>query len=558
MTYKTPLLMWLGTDRKFNLAPSALIWIFALVNLVVFHGPLMGYVNSNLDLNSGLGVGVVMILLGVSLLLMWLLVGAAGLLSSRFLKPLMVVIAVCNTLAIYPIVTYQVVLDKAMMGNVINTNADESLALFHPRLLIYLFFVTLFSIVLCRFVRLQQQSRLKRLGHFCLAIALSLGLIFMNSSSWLWIDKHAKVIGGLFLPWSCTINTARYLNDQTLASQKLATLPELSWASDNRLPITVVLVIGESARAQNFSLLGYERQTNPRLEKRNFVLMKSAQSCATYTTRSLECILSHDPTASGLTHEILPNYLHRSGRVQVLWRTRNWGEAQLNFDQVLRGKQLSDLCVAPNCRHSNQDETLLAGLEAEIQKTSHDKQLIVLHQSGSHGPEYKQKYPTEFARFEPACDTVDLKKCAPQALINAYDNSILYTDYVLDQLIALLERQTQRRTVMIYISDHGESLGEGGWYLHGTPELLAPKEQKNIPFIVWASPSFLQTSELKSMPAQSMKAMIGKSVNSGSISEQHQIFHSVLGALGVLGVSGGKNSVYRENLDIFQTGRQQK
>jgi lipid A ethanolaminephosphotransferase len=334
------------------------------------------------------------------------------------------------------------------------------------------------------------------------------------------------------------------LNDQKLASRKLDQLPELIWAADAGLPVTVVLVIGESARAQNFSLLGYERQTNPRLEKRNLLLMKSAQSCSTYTTRSLECMLSHDPRASGLTHEILPNYLHRSGQVQVLWRARNWGEPQLNFDSVLRGKRLSDLCVAPDCLHANQDETLLAGLESEIQQTKFNKQLIVLHQSGSHGPAYNQKYPADFSRFEPVCDTVDLKKCTPQALINAYDNSILYTDHLLDQLIELLERQTQRRTVMIYISDHGESLGEGGWYLHGAPEILAPKEQKNIPFFVWASPSFSRESGFNPIRAQTNTETI---VAIGSVNGHHQIFHSVLGAL------GGKSSAYRADLDIFQT-----
>lgn len=544
MKFITMPFLWSGSDRKIDISSPSLVWIFALTNAAVFHGPLFDYVNSNLELSSSLGAGAVMVLLGISLLLMWLLLGISDLASSRFLKPLMALVTLCNALALYAMETYQVILDKAMMGNVINTNADESFALFHPRLLIYLFLAGIFSLILFRFFRLKNQTRLYRLGHFVLAVLFSLGLIFINSSSWLWVDKHAKMIGGLLLPWSYTINTARYLNDQKLSSRKLEELPELQWAADPGLPVTVVLVIGESARAQNFSLLGYERQTNPRLEKRNLLLMKSAQSCSTYTTRSLECMLSHDPRASGLTHEILPNYLHRSGQVQVLWRARNWGEPPLNFDSVLRGKRLSDLCTTPDCLHPNQDEALLAGLESEIQKTGFNKQLIVLHQSGSHGPAYNQKYPADFSRFEPVCDTVDLKKCSPQALINAYDNSILYTDHLLDQLISVLERQNQRRTVMIYISDHGESLGEGGWYLHGAPELLAPQEQKNIPFFVWVSPSFSKESGFN--PKQ-VQANIERLLDAGAVHGHHQVFHSVLGAL------GGKSSAYRADLDIFQT-----
>jgi lipid A ethanolaminephosphotransferase len=244
MKSKTMPSLWSGLDRKIDISPSSLVWIFALANAAVFHGPLIGYVNSNLELTSSLGVGAVMVLLGISLLLMWLLLGGADLASSRFLKPLMVLVTLCNALALYAMETYQVILDKAMMGNVMNTNADESLALFHPRLLIYLLLAGLFCLILFRFFRLKNKTRLNRLGHFVIAVLISLGLIFVNSSSWLWVDKHAKMIGGLLLPWSYTVNTARYLNDQKLASRKLDQLPELIWAADAGLPQSVVDEIG--------------------------------------------------------------------------------------------------------------------------------------------------------------------------------------------------------------------------------------------------------------------------------------------------------------------------
>jgi lipid A ethanolaminephosphotransferase len=538
--------LWSKTTRALVISPSSLIWLFALVNAVVFHGPLMKYVNANLTIHSALGVGVMLVLLGISFLLMWLVLGGAGLVSSRLLKPLLVLMAFCNAVALYAMQTYQVILDKSMMGNVINTDRGESMALFHPKLLVYLLVVAAASVVLFRYVRIEPQSRLKKFGHLVLAVLLSLALVYLNSSAWLWVDKHAKMIGGLLLPWSYTVNAARYLNDQKSASLQLLPLPELSWALADGLPVTVVLVIGESARAQNFSLLGYTRQTNPLLEKRDRMWVQTAQACSTYTTRSMECILSHDPSASRLTHEILPNYLHRSGQVQVLWRARNWGEPKLQLDHVLRGKQLAALCVAPDCKHPDQDESLLAGLQTEISQASHDKQLIVLHQAGSHGPAYNQKYPPEFSRFEPACDTVDLKKCGRQALVNAYDNSILYTDHFLDQLIGLLERQTQRRTVMIFVSDHGESLGEGGWYLHGAPDMLAPQEQLKIPFLVWTSPSFAQARASKSA---ALASGTGQSSGSPAALGQHQIFHSVLGAL------GGQSPIYRAELDVFQMSR---
>jgi lipid A ethanolaminephosphotransferase len=336
------------------------------------------------------------------------------------------------------------------------------------------------------------------------------------------------------------------LSDQSKAQRQLEELPALQWpestGSDNS-PVTVVLVIGESARSKNFSIYGYERETNPALGQHNLVVLKSAESCATYTTRSLECMLSHDPHASKLTHEILPNYLHRSGHVQVLWRSRNWGEPNLKLDSVVRGRSLSALCQPPECLEPNQDAVLLAGLEGELKNASMGKQFIVLHQSGSHGPAYSAKYPVEFSKFQPACDTVDIKKCSPESLVNAYDNTILYTDHLLDQLIGILKRQSHRRSVLIFISDHGESLGEGGWYLHGAPDIVAPKEQKEIPFFVWMSDEFIRHAKLD---VSQMQMSVNQPNDMDIVNGHHQIFHSVLGAL------GANSSVYRSDLDIFK------
>lgn len=534
-------------ERVITISPPTFIWCVALLNVLVFHQPLMHYVGSHLDIGTGLGVGVLVVLTSLSCVLMWLLLGGLSLISNYWLKPTVTLLLVGNAVALYAMNTYQVILDKSMMGNVLNTDRQESLALFHPKLLVYLAGAVLLSILLFRFLRWAPQSRIWRLGHLFFAVCLASLLVFLNSGAWLWVDKHATVVGGLLLPWSYSMNTARYVQEQRLASRQFPTLPDLTWNSHASLdvpPVTVVLVIGESARTRNFSLYGYERLTNPLLAKRQLALLPAAQACATYTVRALECMLSHDPQASGLTHEILPNYLSRSGQVEVSWRSRNWGEPPLQSMRVIRGSDLSDLCAATQCANAQQDEALLAGLESEIEKAAHERQLIVLHQSGSHGPAYNTKYPSQFSRFEPACDSVDLKQCNRQSLVNAYDNSILYTDYFLDQLIGLLARQQQRRTVMIFISDHGESLGEGGLYLHGMPEIIAPKEQKEIPFLVWMSPSFAKHVRIN---PQQLQPVDGTAQRGTHQNGHAQIFHSVLGAL------GGRSSAYRADLDIFQT-----
>lgn len=527
---------------EYKISPAVFVWCFAFVNALVFHWPLLRFVQSQIELSSRLGIGVQLVLLSLSCVLMWLLLGFSGLITTRLIKPLALTMIVCNAIALYAIDTYQVILDITMMGNVWKTHSGEAGELFHPKLLVYVSAALLVCWLVVRKVQWQAQTRLKLLLHFVMAGVLGLGIVFYNASAWLWIDKHSKVVGGLLLPWSYTLNSVRHFQSQAQAKRSFEKLPDLSWAEKPETPITVVLVIGESARAKNFQLYGYPRQTNPKLAQRDVLVMPKAKACSTYTRRSLECILSHDPTADDLNFEILPNYLHRSGQVEVIWRTRNWGEPALADFKVLRGKDLSQLCKGPTCLNPDQDEALLAGLEQDISNSEHARQFIVLHQAGSHGPSYHSKYPAQFAKFMPVCDSVDLKACSPDSLMNAYDNTIVYTDHFLDKLIGVLAQKKNRNIVMMYLSDHGESLGEGGWYLHGAPEMVAPNEQKEIPFLVWKSPSMAKnlTINAKRLDAKS-NVHADKVLQNGHF----QVFHSVMGVL------GGRSSVYLPEQDIF-------
>jgi len=159
---------------------------------------------------------------------------------------------------------------------------------------------------------------------------------------------------------------------------------------------------------------------------------------------------------------------------------------------------------------------LLTNLEKEILKLKKNKTFVVLHTNGSHGPTYYKKYPKAFEVFTPACKTVNLQACTQQELINAYDNTILYTDYFLHQTITILKKFSDRPTMLIYASDHGESLGEYGLYLHGTPYSIAPDFQKDIPFLIWESDSFQKKN--------------GGKIDTGSSYRQNNIFHTVMGA----------------------------
>lgn len=540
------------TSQKFfretlaqGLTPSRVIWLFAAVNLMVFQVPLLRYVHASLSFRGTLGLGVLAVLIVLSLMLMWLVLGVSSLVSVRLLKPLIVGFSLCNGLALYAMNHYQVILDRAMMGNVFNTNTAEATALLHPSLAIYVALAGLLPGWLAWKLRFAAEGRLRQATHLVAVWVIGGLLIFSQSGAWLWIDQNAKVMGGMILPWSYTVNSARYFVERNRSTRQLEPLPPIEWqgGAEGIEPVTVVLVIGESARAANFSLYGYERDTTPKLKARQVLALPNAVSCSTYTTRSLECILSHDPAAASLTHEILPSYLGRSGHVDVLWRSRNWGEPPLRDMKIVNHEALSPLCVAPLCTHPDQDEALLGSLDQEIAQARHARQLIVLHQAGSHGPAYNGKYPAGFARFSPACDSVNLKNCSQESLINAYDNTVAYTDEVLDRLISVLDTQKKRRTVLIYVSDHGESLGEGGWYLHGAPAALAPAVQRTIPFLVWMSPAFAREYRIKPEHLE---------VPAARGNGQGLVFHSVLGALGVRG------GAYRSEFDLFEPKGEQR
>ena len=234
----------------------------------------------------------------------------------------------------------------------------------------------------------------------------------------------------------------------------------------------------------------------------------------------MKCILQHRDTDE--LYEILPNYLYRN-IVDVVWRTTNSGEPPMHLKDYQTQPMLQAACKGGNCSY---DEVLVSGLKERILSSQKNKILIVLHTSTSHGPTYSKKYPKQFEVFSPVCDGVELSKCSAEELINAYDNTIVYTDYILSRVVGELQELKGYRSSMIYVSDHGESLGEKNLYMHGLPLSLAPKHQYEIPFIVWSSG--------------------GPSIKDNKFVSQNYVFHSVLRFLGV------QSPVYMEEMSIFK------
>jgi lipid A ethanolaminephosphotransferase len=302
-----------------------------------------------------------------------------------------------------------------------------------------------------------------------------------------------------------------------------------------------VVVVGETVRADHFGLNGYERQTTPELAKLDVVNFSHVTSCGTSTEVSLPCMFSRWGRANYNEKKIrseqsVLNVLAHVG-VNVLWRDNQAGCKGVCVGDGIRMDDLPaapvpGLCNAGRCY----DEVLLHDLKARLAANT-GSSLVVLHQLGNHGPAYFSRYPPQFKRFTPTCDTAELRECSRETIVNSYDNAILYTDYVLSQAIGLLQQMSDRfDTALLYVSDHGESLGDHGLYLHGMPYAIAPAEQTHVPMIIWTSPQFASSFGINESCMRERAKQPASHDN---------LFHTLLGVFNV------QTSEYDRNKDLL-------
>lgn len=505
---------------KNNFKITHFVVIMSSLLFILFHYPFFKFVFNNVDYKSFTGVSII-----VSLVIAMLVANAFALFLIFFFsrlvgKILLVLFFIINAVAVYFINTYSVIIDESMIGNVLNTNYSESSSFFSIKLVLYVVLLGILPSIFIIKAKIITVTVKKFLVSISLTLLFLLTLAFANASNWLWIDKNSKTLGGLAMPWSYAVNIPLFYIHQFKKNEKEILLPDAT-IKDNEKSV-VILVIGESARSENFSLYGYPKNTNPLLSKIPNVSHFNATSDATYTTAGVKSIVEHENTDE--LYEILPNYLYRNN-VDVIWRTTNWGEPPVHIKNYQNREALMPNCKGDGCDY---DGILLSGLKEQILASKKNKILIVLHTSTSHGPTYSKKYPAQFEIFKPVCNSVELGNCSHTELVNAYDNTIVYTDYLLANVIKDLKQLQEYKSAMIFVSDHGESLGENNLYMHGLPRSIAPKQQYEIPFIVWTSDN----------SARQMKP--------NKILTQNYVFHSVLNFLNI------QSPVYKEQMNIFK------
>lgn len=429
---------------------------------------------------------------------------ALTLLAFRWLlKPALTLLILAAAGTTYFMTQYGVLMDVGMLRNVMQTNPAEVADLLSPKLAVYLALLGALPVwLLWRTpVRYRPWPRelLSKLLVALACLALLAGVALTNYQGLSSLFRNNKELRLQVTPSNLVGAAIGYAKGQAqAASQPLRPIAVDArradlWQGHARKSLTV-LVVGESARAQNFGLNGYARETNPRLKaEEGLINFSNVHSCGTETAVSVPCMFSNlgradYSDARARTQEGLLDVLQRAG-LRVLWRDNQSGCKgtcdRVAFQDLSESKDPA-LCAGGECH----DEILLRDLQAFIDGLQQDT-VLVLHQMGSHGPAYFKRYPREYEKFTPVCASNDFSACSRDSIINGYDNTLLYTDHVLASLIDLLRKNEERiDTGMLYLSDHGESLGEYNLYLHGTPYLLAPDQQKHVGMLAWFSPGY--------------------------------------------------------------------
>ena len=437
----------------------------------------------------------------------------------------------------YFIWTFGVVIDRSMIANIFDTTPAESFALLSTQMVIVLGLSGLLMVLVAWWIKIRRPASFWRgTAMRLLNIAISALLIVLVAA--LFYKDYASVFrNNKELVKSLSPSNSIVALNSWYAHNRMDNLPLVKIGEDAKQKAVMhngarknltIVVLGETSRAENFSLGGYDRETNPRLKQDDVVYFPKTTSCGTATAVSVPCMFSNMPRAhydEELAHhqEGVLDILQRAG-VQVLWND-NDGGCKGACDRVphqnVTNLNLSGECIDGECY----DDVLFHNLDSYIDNLQQDG-IIVLHTIGSHGPTYYNRYPAEFKKFTPTCDTNEIQSCTQQQLTNTYDNTILYVDYVVDKAIKLLQsKQDKFTTSLVYLSDHGESLGEDGVYLHGLPYSIAPDTQKHVPMLLWLSPDYQQRYGVSSQCLQQQAKTNDYS--------QDNLFSTLLGLLGV-------------------------
>lgn len=460
------------------------------------------------------------------------------------IKPFLISLFIFSSMTAFVMDSYKIVVDESMFRNIFHTSSNEAFDLLSPQFFGYLFFLGIIPSIWVAKLKIEFQSFKKelfaRLSSILSSALIILLLVFIFSKNYASFLREQKPLRYYTNPTYYIYSFGKFvdsaINEGKSKFQAIGLNAKIGPMDIDRE--LIILVVGETARSDRFSLNGYRKKTNPLLEKENVISFANMTSCGTSTAISVPCIFSNfgrnDFTnKKAISTGNLLDVLNNTRRVNILWRDNNSnskGVADRLTYEDYKSAPTNTICN-PECR----DVGMLKGLQGYIDSKKSGDILIVLHQMGNHGPAYYKRYPSEFEIFKPVCKTSELEKCTNEEISNAYDNAILYTDYFLSNVIQLLKKNSNTfETGMFYISDHGESLGEKGVYLHGLPYFMAPDEQKKVASLMWFGGELAQEIDYIKLRKR--------------ITEPYThdyVFHTLLGLMEV------DTNLYKKDLDIL-------
>ncbi len=547
-----PAMTWRARFERFTLHTETLLLLAVLFILLVANGPFWSALFSDRSF-AELGTWRFAVSTFVAMVAFHYFI--IGLFASRpLIRPLLSMLIFISMLTGYYMRHYGIVIDPSMLRNVLHTDVREASELLNADMFGYMLLAIL-PVSAVWLVRLRTRSLRKALlvRASTLGVALAVGVLalllsFQDLGSAM---REHRAIRYQLTPGNVLWSAGRVVagNAQVAANQRDPAEPahRILLAGSQRKPTLLVFVVGETARAANFGLNGYSRMNTPELAGLDVINFPKVTSCGTSTEVSVPCMFSPFGRADYdeqriRNHESLLHLTERAG-LKV-----SWLDNQSGCKGVCDGLEFVDLgqekvpgvCEGGHCH----DEILVQALQRTVQadeKQGARDRVVVLHQLGNHGPAYFRRYPESFKRYGPACENNDLGTCTQQEVVNAYDNAVAYTDHVLAQMIAYLKTQQDRYDVaMIYVSDHGESLGEHGLYLHGVPYSIAPREQTEVPMVWW----------LPEASARNLNVDLSCLREEAKKPASHDnLFSSVLGLLGV------DTPRYRRDRDLFNPCR---
>lgn len=538
----------------FSLTPTRLVfWVacyfFGVLNLALL-AKLVGIIESLSDFKLGFIFSIPLFFIACFNIIFSLLTPFR--LEKWLLIPFIILAALLN----YVMFQYGTLVDRDMIVNVLETNVGEAKSYLNFNALMWFSLTGLLPAVLLLKLNIRRSSVWRELAMKLVSIVVSLLVIVLIAvfyyKDYASVGRNNDYLKKMIIPTHFAHSLYKYLDDSYFTTPEPyrvlgedAHLTSSTTKASAERKQVMVLMVGETARAANFQLGGYERDTNAFTTPLGVTYFADVSSCGTATAVSVPCMFSRfsrkefsDTHAAN--QDNLLDIVARAG-IKTVWLENDGGcKGVCARTETIEFKPNAHnpVCDGDYC----QDQVLLEGLSEQLKNITAEHNLIVLHMVGSHGPTYYKRYPKEFAHFLPDCQRSDIQNCDARQLNNTYDNTIYYTDYIISQVIEQLQNRTDLDTGVLYLSDHGESLGESGLYLHGMPYSLAPKEQTQIPMLTWFSEGFATDKGLDESCLRTL-------AKENDYSHDH-LFDSMLGLLDV------STQVYRPQLDIFSRCRQ--